>query len=503
MRSALLLTKLLFLFAFTLSAQITTPPASASSEERTQIGLTHFTLRYHRPAVKGRRIFGELVPYDQVWRTGANEATLLSFDQPIRIGDATVDPGTYALYSIPGESNWTFIFNRDTSLWGARGYDPTADVLRHEVPVQMLPAREEVMALRWRNITHTAAELTLEWEFVRAALPVQVFTHDQVAAQLATGLGDDATGPDYYRAARYYFDNDLDLDQARTWMDRRMELDGEQFGVMRYQALIELALADTAAATATMQRSLELAREAGNDHYVAMNERSLLAWRKEAVALTGAEVLARSIAYHDPTGAWATGRFVFQLYESRPGGGYRISDVLIDQGEGVFALTQRRDRDLLHRFIGPDSCSVRLNGSAEIPAEAARRFRLSCEQSAVYVNYYTYLWGLPMKLRDAGTRVYPVVHRTDFFGESLLEVKVSYDPAVGEDVWYFYFHPETYQLRGYRFYHDEAANDGEYILLEGEAAVGPLRLPARRHWYTHGDRLYLGSDVLIRAGEDE
>jgi hypothetical protein len=497
MRSTLLLVQLLCFGSLSLLAQLDIPPASSPAEDRTQLGLTHVTLQYHRPAVKGRKVFGELVPYGKVWRTGANEATRLSFDQPVRIGETTLEAGTYALYSIPGPTAWTFILNRDTARWGARGYDPSLDVLRAEVPVQSLPEREEVMVLRWRNITHTRAELTLEWEYVRAALPVQFFTHEQVNAQLAEHLGPEAAGLDYYRAARYYLDNGLDLAQARRWMAQRMALDGEQFGVMRYQALIEYALGDTVAAVTTMARSLELARQAGNDHYVAMNERSLQAWQNEPVATDGATVLARSVAYHDPVGAWAEGRFALQLYESRPDGGYRISDVIIDQGAGSFALTQRRGRDLLHRFLGPDTCSVRLNGSASFPEEEARRLRLNCAQNALYANYYTYLWGLPMKLNDPGTQVHPQVYRKDFFGEELLEVKVTYDPTVGEDIWYFYFHPETCQLRGYRFYHDEAANDGEYILLEGEAEVGPLRLPARRHWYTHGDRRYLGSDELI------
>jgi hypothetical protein len=115
----------------------------------------------------------------------------------------------------------------------------------------------------------------------------------------------------------------------------------------------------------------------------------------------------------------------------------------------------------------------------------------------MYRNYYTYLWGLPMKLRDPGTIIDDNVHRVNFFGQELLEMKVTYHEEVGGDIWYFYFHPETYALSGYRFYHDEAANDGEYILLEDEAQIGDFRIPAQRHWYTHGERQYLGSDEVV------
>lgn len=112
-------------------------------------------------------------------------------------------------------------------------------------------------------------------------------------------------------------------------------------------------------------------------------------------------------------------------------------------------------------------------------------------------DYYQYLWALPMKLKDPGTIIDPNVHARDFFGQELLEVRVTYDQEVGNDIWYFYFHPDTYALSGYRFYHDESKNDGEYILIEGEKQVNGMKIPARRHWYTHTDRRLLGTDEII------
>jgi hypothetical protein len=493
------------LFPFGLRAQLLIPPASAPAVLRTHIGLTHFTLTYSRPSVNGRVIFGELIPYGEVWRTGANEATLLRFDQDIVIGEQAVPAGTYAIYTVPAAAaEWTFILSADTTLWGARGYDANKDVLRLSVPAQQLPERIETMEFRWLNLTHAHADLALEWEYTRLKIPVELGTHAEVQASIAQAglLSDPApkTAPkadDYYRAARYYLDNNLDLVQAKNWMDRRLLLGGEQFGVMRYQALLEHRLGHTAAAQRIMARSLELAAQAPNPHYVRMNTQTLREWARQPATLSGPDIVARSIAYHDPTQAWLQQAHTLHLYEGRPGGGYRITDLVLDEGNDTFAMTQRNAQDLIYRQLHADTCVLKLNGQTTFTAAEAKRHRLTCERTAFMRNYYSYLWGLPMKLQDPGTRIDDDAYLVDFFSESLLQVKVDYATEVGSDVWYFYFHPATYALRGYRFYHDEAANDGEYILLDGEAQVGPLRLPARRSWYTHGDRLFLGSDEIL------
>ncbi len=488
---------LLCLLPYSSFAQFETPPASPAVTIEQQIGLTNFTLTYSRPGVKGRKVFGELIPFNEVWRTGANQNTLLSFDQAIMINEEEIEAGTYALFTIPNEESWVVILNSKTDHWGARGYEEEQDVFRAEVPARYLPQRVETFDLRWTDLTHTTAKLTLDWENTRIEIPISLKTHEQVDANIGEHLGPKASGGDYYRAARYYLDNDLDLAQAREWMERRMAIDGEQFGVMRYQALIEHELGDEEAAQATMERSLELAREAGNEHYVRMNERTLLDWNKKEAPLSAEDILRGSIAYHDPQSVWETGSFNFDLYESRPGGSYRVTEIEIDNGNGHFTLNQRRGRDLIHRFLSPERCDTGLNGSAEISEEDRDRLRLRCEDNSLYSNYYAYLWGLPMKLRDPGTIIDETAHVVDFFGNEYYEIRVTYSEEVGSDIWYFYFDPGSFALSGYRFYHDEAANDGEYILLEDEASVGPLLLPAKRYWYTHQGRRYLGSDELL------
>jgi hypothetical protein len=494
----------LFLLAGTSAfAQFSAPAASPSAEVRQTVGYTNFLLRYSRPDVRARVIFGELIPYGEIWRTGANEATLLSFDQTVRIGDQQVAAGTYSLFSVPDIGRWTIILNRDTTLWGTQGYDPALDVVRVTLEPTPLAERVETLEIHFTDLTPQRCHLTIAWENTRVDLPIELNTDTQVAQRAAAELGADATGMEYYAAARYYLDNNLDLRQAKQWMDRRMELDGEQFGVMRYQALIEYKLGEEETAIRTMERSLELARQAGNDHYVRMNEASLREWKSVRVTdLTGTELLDRAIDYHDPKGKWETGVFSLRLYESRPGSDYRLTKLRIDNGAGSFTLERQTGPEHVYRYTDADTCIVLVNGEEKMFVQAEAIEALRCRDNARYQDYYTYLWGLPMKLRDEGTIINPQVHRRNYFGRELLELKVTYDPFIGGDTWYFYFDPETYALRGYQFYHDEAANDGEYILLEDEVEIDGVRIPAKRYWYTHGDRRYLGSDLVTDTGTD-
>jgi len=211
------------------------------------------------------------------------------------------------------------------------------------------------------------------------------------------------------------------------------------------------------------------------------------------------ELLAAAIAHHDPGGVWSSGAFVLDLEESRPDGGKRITRIVIDNGQGRFEWWSRERETTREGTLGPEGCRLALNGSSSFTEQAAAEHRLTCDRLQWVRDYYTFLWGLPMKLRDAGTRL-GAVERTELDGKPVLGLRVTYDEAVGSDVWYHYFDPETAALAGYRFYHDESAGDGEYIFLAGETAGAGLVLPRARAWYTHrGDR-HLGTDTLVELG---
>lgn len=217
----------------------------------------------------------------------------------------------------------------------------------------------------------------------------------------------------------------------------------------------------------------------------------------------GADIVNRSIAYHDPQRTWGKGPVEFRLFESRPGnspdegGNYRITDLSFDLSADIFVMDQQRGPDhIFRKFVG-DECTIELNSSADLTEKQIEAFGLSCDLGTRLKDYYIYLWGLPMKLKDPGTNISEEVHLADFFGQELVQVRVTYDVDVGSDTWYFYFDPRSYALKGYRFYHDEAGNDGEYILLEGEATLGTLKVPQARMWYTHQEGRFLGEDRII------
>ncbi len=209
------------------------------------------------------------------------------------------------------------------------------------------------------------------------------------------------------------------------------------------------------------------------------------------------DLLAASIAYHDPDDAWGTSAYRLVVRESRPDGGNRDTTMVIDNRAGTFQMASLREDDMLVGEIGANGCIWTVNGTSDFPADVRDRHRLTCARLERIRNYYIYLWGLPMKLRDPGTRLGDPVVAKEFEGRPALELRVTYDEEVGSDVWYVYFDPETHAMIGYRFYHDEAANDGEYITLDRVEEAAGLVLPKTRAWYTHRDDKHLGTDTLM------
>jgi hypothetical protein len=214
-------------------------------------------------------------------------------------------------------------------------------------------------------------------------------------------------------------------------------------------------------------------------------------------------IVAESIGHHDPQGKWVTGTFHLALEESRPDGSVRETWLVVDNARGRFELVSEREGRSIAGEIDADGCVWRLDGSTDFTAEEREEFGLTCERLERTRNYYVYLWGMPMKLRDPGTRIGEEVKETEFDGRAALEVRVTYSEEVGSDTWYFYFDPGSQALIGYRFYHDEEARDGEYITLEGTAEGAGLRIPMKRAWYMHQEDEYLGTDELVAIGGSE
>ncbi len=254
--------------------QIQMPQASPSAKIAQKVGLTDVTVDYSRPSTKGRKIFGELVPYGEVWRTGANGATVISFSTDVEIDGKKVPQGQYALYSIPGKTEWTIILSKDTKLWGAIGYDPKNDLIRFQVEPNKLSRVYETFEISFNNMTDNGADLSIKWDQTRVDFRIVTQVDAIVMAQIKELVIDtNATDPTLlYSAASYYFTNQKDIPMAYTWVTKSVESD-PKYWTVHLKAKIELALGMKTEALESAMKSKELAIEAKNPDYVSLNDR--------------------------------------------------------------------------------------------------------------------------------------------------------------------------------------------------------------------------------------
>ncbi len=208
-------------------------------------------------------------------------------------------------------------------------------------------------------------------------------------------------------------------------------------------------------------------------------------------------LLSRAIAYHDPNAVWASSTIRIDWIGTGNDGSERVAVQFTLHPDGsTFELSGRyRGSTLEYRTEGSE-WSATVDGESNLDTETLKRMRLDREDGFYWRSYYGFLTGLPMKLSDPGTLIDPEPIDTTFNGERVLALRVTYDPEVGTDSWYFYFDPETAALVGCRFNHDEAANDGEYIVLDGVIESGGVRLPRKRSWYTNKENRFLGADEI-------
>lgn len=214
--------------------------------------------------------------------------------------------------------------------------------------------------------------------------------------------------------------------------------------------------------------------------------------------VTPEEIIVKSIMYHDPDMKLFDSEVVMDFIETRPKGEDRKSTIRFNIKKETFQLANVRDGISMKSQMNKGKVEILVDGKKEYSDEIMEKYRLNPKRVAMMKNYYQYLWLMPMKLNDPGTNIDSEVKKVDFFGKELLQIKVLYSPEVGKDIWYFYFNPTTYAMQGYRFYHDESKNDGEYILLEDETVFDNVRLPQKRTWYTHKEDKLLGTDILAK-----
>jgi hypothetical protein len=262
--------------AFAQGLEVPAPSSKAKVEQR--VGITDFSVDYSSPAMRGRKIFGGLLPYDKLWRTGANASTKLTASRDFTFGGKPVPKGTYSVFSIPGASGWTVILNKNLEIGGTDGYDTKDDAARVEVKAETIPARER-MTFLFSNSTDDATRLDLEWETTRVSVPIKVDTAAHVKAGMAGALGD-AWRP-HYQAGRYLIENDGDVDTAIKYLDTSIGIQSTWWNNWwRAQGLAKKGR--TADAIAAGERALELGK--GNDtfeqFFKADVQKTIDGWKK-------------------------------------------------------------------------------------------------------------------------------------------------------------------------------------------------------------------------------
>jgi len=260
------------MFSHTIHAQSLRIPSPSPTETiRQDFGLSTIEISYSRPGIKGRKIFGDLVPYGKVWRTGANQATTISFGDDVTIGDTKVPAGKYGLLTVPGTDEWYFIITRQLDVTNPAAYKIDQDVVRVKVRAQEFPFPIESFSMLFSNITPTSCDLALLWDKTLVALPIKTDIDTKIMAQIDKAQTRDSFP--YYTAAFYYLENKKDLNKAEEWFSKAAQQNPNGFFIYYQKARCEAKLGRKKDAIATAQKSIELAKQAKNDDYVALNEK--------------------------------------------------------------------------------------------------------------------------------------------------------------------------------------------------------------------------------------
>ena len=272
---------LLSLFVVALSAninaQVQTPAPSPSSKLEQKVGLTDVTVEYSRPGMRGRAVFGNLVPYGQVWRTGANANTKITFSDDVTIDGKELKKGTYAIYTKPNQNSWEVIFYSDSNNWGTpREWKDENVALTTTAKVENMPMKIETFTISIDDITNNSAVLGILWENAYVGVKFNTPTDKGVEASIAKIMNGPSAN-DYFASAVYYLQESKDIQKAKEWINKAVDMTKEQprFWYLRQQSLILAKAGDKKGAIKAAQASLAGAEKAGNDNYIKMNKEFL------------------------------------------------------------------------------------------------------------------------------------------------------------------------------------------------------------------------------------
>jgi tetratricopeptide (TPR) repeat protein len=258
--------------------QVKTPSPSPTQTVKQDFALSTIEIVYSRPSMKGRMIFGEkspktVVPFGELWRTGANRATKITFGEDVKLAGNAIKAGEYALYTVPGKMEWEIVLNKGVNNGGTAGYKTEEDVLRFKVKPMTLPVAMETFTIQFANLTASTCEIHILWDKTAVAIPVSAEIDSRIMANLNNAMNKD--NRPYYQAATYYFENGKDLNQALTWANKAVEQEPEAYWIYHLKAKIQAKAGDKKAAAETANKSIEIAKREKDNNYVRLNEELL------------------------------------------------------------------------------------------------------------------------------------------------------------------------------------------------------------------------------------
>lgn len=264
--------------SISMNGQISTPAPSPAAKIMQTVGLTDVTVEYSRPSMRGRTIFGDLVPYDKLWRTGANKNSMVTFSDDITIAGQVVKAGSYAVFTKPGQTSWEVIFYSDTNNWGTpQDWDDSKVAAKTNIEVYTMPMDVESFTMSIDQLHNDGATLGILWANVYIGVPFEVPTSEKAVKSIESVMNGPSAN-DYFAAASYYHEEGKDLSKAKEWIDKAVSMNDKAFWMMRRQSLIYAQMGDTKGAIEAAKKSMAAAEAAGNADYVKMNKDSLKEW---------------------------------------------------------------------------------------------------------------------------------------------------------------------------------------------------------------------------------
>ena len=263
-------------------AQLNLPSASSDATFKQQVGFAEVEIKYSRPSSRGRAIFGGLVPYGELWRTGAYDATTIHFSDSVKLNDNRIPAGNYSLFTIPGKNEWTIVINKDSEMHGSSEYAQEQDLLRFVVKSEKSPRFYETFTIELNDVTKDATSLFLLWENTQVKIAIQSYADERVMAEIndRINIKKEDRPSLFYQSSLYYFNNNKDFKQAYAWIEIATSK-SQDAGYFQLQSKIEAALGNYPAALKSLKSSTELAKSKKLDQIVSANEKLLEEWNKK------------------------------------------------------------------------------------------------------------------------------------------------------------------------------------------------------------------------------